>query len=95
VRIEENMFLVAGSGIRVMTIAPGIFDTPMMAGLPEEARAPLGKQVLPLHGLAGPRSMRISSSTSSRTRCSTARSSGWTVRSGWRRGNLRRSFRGR
>jgi NAD(P)-dependent dehydrogenase (short-subunit alcohol dehydrogenase family) len=32
-------------GIRVMAIAPGIFDTPMMAGLPEEARESLGKQV--------------------------------------------------
>ncbi len=28
-------------GIRVVTIAPGIFDTPMMAGLPAEARASL------------------------------------------------------
>ncbi len=36
---------LARYGIRVMTIAPGIFDTPMMAGLPEEARASLGKQV--------------------------------------------------
>jgi NAD(P)-dependent dehydrogenase (short-subunit alcohol dehydrogenase family) len=36
---------LANSGIRVMTIAPGIFDTPMMAGLPEEARESLGKQV--------------------------------------------------
>lgn len=36
---------LAGYGIRVMTIAPGIFDTPMMAGLPEEARESLGKQV--------------------------------------------------
>jgi NAD(P)-dependent dehydrogenase (short-subunit alcohol dehydrogenase family) len=36
---------LAGSGIRVMTIAPGIFDTPMMAGLPEAARDSLGKQV--------------------------------------------------
>jgi NAD(P)-dependent dehydrogenase (short-subunit alcohol dehydrogenase family) len=33
-------------GIRVMTIAPGIFDTPMLAGLPEAARESLGKQVL-------------------------------------------------
>jgi NAD(P)-dependent dehydrogenase (short-subunit alcohol dehydrogenase family) len=32
-------------GIRVMTIAPGIFDTPMMAGLPEPARQSLGQQV--------------------------------------------------
>ena len=36
---------LAKSGIRVMTIAPGIFDTPMMAGLPEAARESLGKQV--------------------------------------------------
>lgn len=32
-------------GIRVVTIAPGIFDTPMMAGLPEPAREALGQQV--------------------------------------------------
>jgi NAD(P)-dependent dehydrogenase (short-subunit alcohol dehydrogenase family) len=31
--------------IRVMTIAPGTFDTPMLAGLPEEARLSLGAQV--------------------------------------------------
>lgn len=31
--------------IRVMTIAPGIFETPMMAGLPEEAQQSLGRQV--------------------------------------------------
>ncbi|MBD2700795.1 3-hydroxyacyl-CoA dehydrogenase [Spirosoma sp. BT702] len=33
------------SGIRVMTIAPGLFETPLMAGLPEEARLSLGQQV--------------------------------------------------
>jgi NAD(P)-dependent dehydrogenase (short-subunit alcohol dehydrogenase family) len=32
-------------GIRVMTIAPGIFETPMLAALPEQARESLGKQV--------------------------------------------------
>ncbi len=32
-------------GIRVVSIAPGIFDTPMLAGLPEAARASLGAQV--------------------------------------------------
>lgn len=32
-------------GIRVMTIAPGIFDTPMLAGLPEPARVSLAQQV--------------------------------------------------
>lgn len=31
--------------IRVAAIAPGIFDTPMLAGLPEAARESLGKQV--------------------------------------------------
>ncbi len=33
------------SGIRVVTIAPGIFDTPLLAGLPEPARVSLGQQV--------------------------------------------------
>jgi NAD(P)-dependent dehydrogenase (short-subunit alcohol dehydrogenase family) len=32
-------------GIRVMTIAPGLFDTPLMAGLPDEARKSLAAQV--------------------------------------------------
>ncbi len=36
---------LAPLGIRVMTIAPGIFDTPLLAGLPEQARASLGEQV--------------------------------------------------
>jgi NAD(P)-dependent dehydrogenase (short-subunit alcohol dehydrogenase family) len=31
--------------IRVMTIAPGTFDTPMLAGLPQEARDSLGAQI--------------------------------------------------
>jgi NAD(P)-dependent dehydrogenase (short-subunit alcohol dehydrogenase family) len=33
------------SGIRVMTIAPGIFLTPMLLGLPKEAQDSLGKMV--------------------------------------------------
>ena len=32
-------------GIRVVTIAPGLFDTPMFASLPEEARTSLEKQL--------------------------------------------------
>jgi NAD(P)-dependent dehydrogenase (short-subunit alcohol dehydrogenase family) len=32
-------------GIRVMTIAPGLFNTPMLAQLPEAARVALGKMV--------------------------------------------------
>jgi NAD(P)-dependent dehydrogenase (short-subunit alcohol dehydrogenase family) len=31
--------------IRVVTIAPGIFETPMLAGLPEDAQKSLGQQV--------------------------------------------------
>jgi NAD(P)-dependent dehydrogenase (short-subunit alcohol dehydrogenase family) len=36
---------LARFGIRCVTIAPGLFDTPMMAALPEEARQSLGAQV--------------------------------------------------
>ncbi len=36
---------LASNGIRVMTIAPGLFETPMLAALPEEAKDSLGKQV--------------------------------------------------
>jgi NAD(P)-dependent dehydrogenase (short-subunit alcohol dehydrogenase family) len=36
---------LARFGIRVMTIAPGIFETPMLAGLPDAARQSLGQQV--------------------------------------------------
>jgi NAD(P)-dependent dehydrogenase (short-subunit alcohol dehydrogenase family) len=36
---------LARQGIRVMAIAPGIFDTPLLAGLPDTARASLGQQV--------------------------------------------------
>lgn len=36
---------LARSGIRVCTIAPGIFRTPLLAGLPEEAQKSLGQQV--------------------------------------------------
>jgi NAD(P)-dependent dehydrogenase (short-subunit alcohol dehydrogenase family) len=36
---------LAASKIRVVTIAPGLFETPMLAGLPEDAKASLGAQV--------------------------------------------------
>jgi 3-hydroxyacyl-CoA dehydrogenase / 3-hydroxy-2-methylbutyryl-CoA dehydrogenase len=35
---------LASRGIRVTTIAPGLFDTPLLGALPEEARNELGKQ---------------------------------------------------
>jgi len=36
---------LARSGIRVMTIAPGIFETPMLMGMAQEVRDALGKMV--------------------------------------------------
>jgi len=36
---------LARSGIRVVTIAPGIFETPMLSGMPKEVQDSLGKQV--------------------------------------------------
>jgi NAD(P)-dependent dehydrogenase (short-subunit alcohol dehydrogenase family) len=36
---------LSGVGIRVMAIAPGIFDTPMMGGMPDDVRASLGAMV--------------------------------------------------
>ena len=36
---------LARSGIRVMTIAPGIFETPMLLGMPPEVQDALGKMV--------------------------------------------------
>ena len=36
---------LASLKIRVVTIAPGLFDTPLLAGLPDEAKESLGKQV--------------------------------------------------
>jgi NAD(P)-dependent dehydrogenase (short-subunit alcohol dehydrogenase family) len=36
---------LAQSGIRVVTIAPGLFDTPLLAALPQEARTALGRSV--------------------------------------------------
>jgi NAD(P)-dependent dehydrogenase (short-subunit alcohol dehydrogenase family) len=37
---------LAPAGIRVVTIAPGLFDTPMLAGLPEDKRAALANDVV-------------------------------------------------
>jgi NAD(P)-dependent dehydrogenase (short-subunit alcohol dehydrogenase family) len=45
---------LASMGVRVMTIAPGLFNTPLLAGLPEEARVALGEQVPHPHRLGRP-----------------------------------------
>jgi NAD(P)-dependent dehydrogenase (short-subunit alcohol dehydrogenase family) len=36
---------LSSAGIRVVTIAPGLFDTPLLAALPAEARESLGKSI--------------------------------------------------
>jgi NAD(P)-dependent dehydrogenase (short-subunit alcohol dehydrogenase family) len=36
---------LARLGIRVCTIAPGLFDTPLLAGVPDDARRALGEQI--------------------------------------------------
>ena len=61
---------LARNGIRVMTIAPGIFETPMLAGLPEDAQESLGKQVpFPLAPRPARRVRGSWCGRSSRTRC--------------------------
>ena len=40
--------------MRVLTIAPGTFDTPMLAGLPEQARAKLAEGIPHPHRLGRP-----------------------------------------
>jgi NAD(P)-dependent dehydrogenase (short-subunit alcohol dehydrogenase family) len=45
---------LAAFGIRVMTIAPGLVDTPMFEKIPEEARAALSQHVPFPHRLAKP-----------------------------------------
>ena len=60
---------LARDGIRVCTIAPGIFDTPLLGQLPDAARQSLERQTpFPL-GWALRRNSRRWRSKSSRTRC--------------------------
>ena len=70
---------LADKAIRVMTIAPGVMETPMMAGLPGR-RSRSWRRSCPIRiGLADPRSTRCWSHRSSRIRCSTERSSASTA----------------
>ena len=45
---------LAQHGVRVNTIAPGLFDTPLLAALPEEGRQKLGAGVPFPQRLGGP-----------------------------------------
>ena len=51
---------LAGMQIRVMTIAPGLCDTPLLAGAPEDVKAALGKQVPHPARLGDPAAAEIS-----------------------------------
>ncbi len=65
---------LADKWIRVMTIAPGVMETPMMAGLPGDTKTILELRCRTRRGLADPRNTRCWCSRSSPTRYSTARS---------------------
>ncbi len=60
---------LARSGIRVCTIAPGIFKTPMMAAMPQEVQDSLGARCRFLRASASPPNTRRSPCTSWKTRC--------------------------
>ena len=70
---------LAELGIRVCTIAPGLFDTPMLAGLPEPARGSLGKQVPFPPRLGRPPEYAALAAHIIENPCSTARPSGSTA----------------
>ncbi len=60
---------LARSGIRVVTIAPGIFKTPMMMGMPQEVQDSSAPRCPFRRDSVNRRNMRLSLSTSSKTRC--------------------------
>lgn len=68
------------NGVRVMTIAPGIFETPMLLGMPQEVQDALGRMVPFPRVWVNRRSTRIWQKPSLKTRCSTAKPYGWTAR---------------
>ena len=64
---------LARFGIRVMTIAPGIFETPMMAGMTQEVRDSWPLACRSRRALGARRNTQPWPAISSRTACSTAR----------------------
>ena len=57
------------SGIRVMTIAPGIFETPMLMGMPQESRTRSARWCRSPRAWAGPPNTRTRQADRARTRC--------------------------
>ena len=80
---------LAPRGIRVVTIAPGLFDTPLLAGAARGGARALGAHVPFPQRLGRPDEYAALAAQSSRTRCSTARSSGSTARCACRRARHR------
>ncbi len=76
---------LARFGIRVMTIAPGIFETPMLGQLPKKFASRWDSKFRFRRGLVVPTNSRRWLSTLSRTKCSTAKRFDSTGRFGWRR----------
>ncbi len=74
--------------IRVNTIAPGLFKTPLLAGLPEAAQASLVSRCLTPPVWVIPASTARLLRTSFPTPCSMVRRSASTVQSVWHRGNF-------
>ena len=72
-------------GIRVVSVAPGVFETPMMQAAPDKVRQSLVEQIPFPQRFGHPRSLRRSCATSSRTTCSTAACCDWTARFVWGR----------
>ena len=73
-------------GVRVLAIAPGIFGTPMLRALPQEAQDSLGASVpFPKRLAKSGRICRAGAALRRATAISTARSSGSTARCAWRR----------
>ena len=74
-----------GEGIRVNTILPGIFDTPLLAGLPDNVKNALAASVPFPKRLGDPDEYAALAEIMITTAISTANACGWTAPSAWRR----------